>query len=134
MKYKDRDELVSGLRELADFIEKKGLELPKLDVWASAYISEYPSKGFTRDEGRPRKVMRRVAKILAPCEKKHSGTSFSLERSFGPIEVTFRTSRAGVCKKVVVGTVHHPEHTVPAYTEEKVEWVCDDPLLATVES
>lgn len=133
MTYKQRDDLVASLRELADFVERKGLELPELDVSATAWPSDYDPTTWQTVEGRGRKIMRRVAKALAPCFKDYNGDYFSLARKFGVISLKITTSRNKVCERKVVGFKEIPERVLPAMTEEVVEWVCTDPILGDVE-
>ena len=129
MKYKDRDELVAGLRELADFVEAHGLEIPSEMRVQSTYNFLYDDHN-----GRTgREKARIIAKILARggrAEKNFQGSYLELVRRFGPIKVEFNVNREQVCVKRVVETVEVPEAIIPAYTKEVVEWDCIDPLLA----
>ena len=134
MKYAQRDELVTGLRDLADFMESNGLELPELHVSISAGIRSYhPGTFVTRTNEQKKALMRRAAKAMSPCKKVHEGRSFYLKRKFGPINLSIITDREVVCQKIVVGTREVPEYIAPAHTEEIAEWVCSDPLLAATE-
>ena len=132
MKYKQRDELVSSLRELADFIEDRGLELPELTVEVRSYVSEYEPKNYRTIPGYGKQVMRRAARAMKPVEKLHESSSFRLRRKFGSIALTLSTSREQICRKVAVTKVAMPEQVIPAYEREVAEWVCDDPILSTV--
>jgi hypothetical protein len=129
MKYKQRDELVAGLRELADFIEEKGLQLPELTVEVRSYVSDYEPKNYTISTGYGKQVMRKAAIAMKPVEKIHDSYSFRLKRTFGSIVMQVSTSREAVCRKVSVTKVEMPEQVIPAYVREVPEWVCTDPLL-----
>lgn len=132
MKYRDQRELVEGLRAMADFIEEH-IELP----------IEYPEHTFTNwiwgkgsdDAERfadAKARMQIVARAMGSARKVYESGYFDLRRTFGPITLEFTTNRENVCRRVVKETIHHPEETrvVPARTEEVVEWICDDPILA----
>ena len=130
MRYKDRDELVRGLRELADFVETYGHEIPGDLKMNSAYNFLYDDYG---EGGRTAKEKARiVAKVLAKggkAEKNFQGNYLELVRKFGPLKIEFNINRDMVCEKRVVEVIHHEEKTIPAYDEEVVEWDCIDPLL-----
>lgn len=134
MKYKERDELVSSLRELADFIEDDGIVLPTLNVYVSGYGSVYDRRPpWNLRADKTKALMRRIAIAMSPCEKDYSGGSFELKRRFGEkVRVAITAPRDTVCVKKVVG-----KKVVPKFrkygTEEvdDVEWICGDPLLAS---
>lgn len=134
MKYKERDELVSSLRELADFVEKKGLDLPFLSVTATAHITDY-DQNFATVEGKAKRLMANAARALAPCTKDYSTYYLQLTKKFGDVKVEVTTYRDKVCKKVPTGEVKLVAETKYVETgnmiqEEQFEWVCDEPLLA----
>lgn len=128
MKYKDRDELVQGLRDMADFIEARGLELPinhpnmKLTTWL------YDDYGQDRKLTAKQKA-RRVAKKLGKAEKVFSNNYLDIRRDFGPVCLEFTVNREKVCERKVVGVKQIEEEVIPAYEIEEVEWVCTDPIL-----
>lgn len=134
MKYKDRDDLVAGLREFADFIEEKGLELPirearmHLSPWL---FDDYVWKNRKRSRTAKEKL-RRAVLAIGKAEKNFEGGSFKLIRSFGPITLQFQLSRQEVCEKRVIARKQIPEQVIEAYEEEVVEWICTDPILAGV--
>ena len=143
MKYKELEDLTSGLRELLDYLENdpRGVQLPNLRVSAYTYVTEYltDENGHrdleNPDEFNTRLKMRTIAKALGKARKSYVGDSFTITREFGPISLTFQARRQAICRKVVTETIEHAAefvaaHTKEAWTEEKVEWVCDDPLLA----
>ncbi len=132
MKFSERDELVAGLRELADFLDSpRGLELPSLAVAATAWPYDYHPRTYDRVPGGAKATMRRAARALGKADKRHEGHFFSLLRKFGPVRLELTTSREQVCEKVIIGTKEVPEVTYPARTEDVVEWVCSDSLLAS---
>lgn len=132
-------ELVSDLRELADFLASTP-GLPKCTlhtVYANGTVGEWGTKadgtwGYVLDEFQTRTNMREYARMMKPCKKDYVGGSFSLKRSFGSIMLQINTKREAICQEIKTGEViHHEEYTIPARTEEVVEWVCNDPLLAS---
>lgn len=129
MKYKERDELVAGLRELADFIEAKGLQLPSMDVKATAWVYGYDPKTYQDNPVRAHLTMRKAAKTLGVAQKQYSNNYFDLIRKFGPIKLEITTPRRNICERKVVGTREIEEQVIPARIEEIVEWECYDPLL-----
>lgn len=127
MKYKERDELVAGLRELADFVEKHGVEIPATLRVSSSYNFLYDDMHGTAKE-----KARTIARVLArggKATKDFQGSYLELSRKFGPIKVEFNVNREVVCEKRVVEVIQHPESVRSAWTEEVVEWDCIDPLL-----
>lgn len=77
---------------------------------------------------------RRLAAMLAPCDKVYTDSYFKLERDFGGVGLSFIFFRSTVCERRVVGTKLVP--AVPAQperTEEIVEWSCD-PIFADREA
>jgi len=132
MTYKAQRELVEGLRELADFIEENGVKLPwdepRMELVEWIY-DEQPDGKTAKQQ------MAEAARIFGNAKKVHSSDYFDLRRYFGPIKLEFTTARENVCRKVVKETTIIPAEYVPARikperTEEVVEWVCDEPLLA----
>lgn len=132
MKYKDRDELVAGLREFADFIEEKGLELPLEypHMKLTQYVyNNYRKLDFKEIEGSDKAKMRRAALTLSRAEKIWGLYYFDLRREFGPVSIVFSIAREKICEKKVVGVKEHPEQIIPAHTEELIAWECLDPIL-----
>jgi len=128
MKYSERDEMVADLRAFADFIEENGHKLPGNIYLGSSYNSLWDDDRSTAKE-----KAKQVAKILAKgglVEKKHDNYSLDLIRKFGQIKLCFSINREKFCRKVVKGTKEIPAVTYEVRTEEIVEWVCDDPVLA----
>src|SRR5215475_10556124 len=112
MKYKERDELVNGLRELADFLETDaGLELPITYIYGMSLVSYFYSDGDGDDE--PKAKMIQAVKALGKCDKLYSGDYFRLSKSFGPhVKIKFETQRSHVCTKKIVSTKKVPKRVV----------------------
>jgi hypothetical protein len=127
MKYKEAQELAAGLRELADFVDAHGVELPTFTL-NSTYNFLYDDYN-----GRTAKEKARIcAKTLAKggrADKNFEGNYLELSRNFGPIKVEFNVAREQVCNKRVVEVIEHPKRVIKAWKEEVVEWDCIDPLL-----
>jgi hypothetical protein len=134
MKYKQVAELAADLRELADFIERKGHKLP-ISLYSPITISEYIYKDD--DKGRSQKEqMVRIAKTLGKADKEFGSDTFKLVRNMthGHVRVRFETSRESVCTKKLVKTEKVPKQvfvTIPNEFEDKpiYEWECTEPLL-----
>lgn len=130
MKYKERDELVADLRELADLIETRGLDLP-LEIM-------YPFSLVQRFYGEEAKAkLQRAARALPGLVKKDyrmSDLEIIKEMKNGLIKLRFETNRENVCEKRVVQVKKIPKTmivTIPGQyeNEEVVEWICSDSLL-----
>lgn len=130
MRYEDRDELVKGLRDLADFIDKKGVELP-IEYVSPMELREY----FWGDAEKCKANMIQAAKLLGKSTKDYTSYSFSLEKNFGKfVKLVFNTEREKVCVKKVVGIEQVPKKVyveIPNETVDKeiIEWDCQEPLL-----
>ena len=126
MKYKDRDNLVAGLREAANFVEVHGLQLPLKSYETDCKITSY----LLGSEIESRALLRKVAKIMGRAEKDHSGSHFHLRKRFGPVSLEFISNRNAVCTPIVVGKKVLPAiEATPEREVDDVEWVCTDPLL-----
>lgn len=132
MKYKDRDELVTGLRDLADFIERKGLELPidHPSMTLNEWLFDDNNWNHKRHSRTAREKIGVVARKLGKAEKDWGSGSLDLRRRFGPVSIEFTIGREKVCERRVVGSKTVPERVVPAHVQEEVEWICTDPILA----
>lgn len=138
MKYKQRDELVAGLRDLADFLESdRGIQLPL--VYPRVELGQYFYESTEERKDGCKKKMIAAAKALGSSEKQYLGSSFALKKMFGErVHIRFSTEREAVCTKRVVGTkqVQKSRYVdIPGEfdTQEVVEWDCTEPLLATTE-
>ena len=133
-------EWIDGLRSMADFAEAHPEMLTKYPMAASLFAG--------LPEGDPKEEMAKMARTLAPCEKKvpdYGTGSFHLVKRFGPHKYVVYTERENVCVRKVVGTedveveVYSEEaqaiiDTLPKVTQmetrEIVEWDCE-PLLSS---
>lgn len=135
MKYRDRDELVKSLRDYADFIEEKGIELPIRypNMTQLTWIyPEYDENGEPIEQSAATQ-MANIARTLGSCKKDWSKDFLDISKNFGVVKIQFTVNRKGVCKKNVVDTIQHEERVVPAWTEEVIEWECAPSLLAHLE-
>lgn len=133
MKYADRDKLVDSLRELADFVEENGLELP-FDTWSiEQRFGDILYDDHELDDKRhirtAKEKLKQAVRTLGTVEKVWSNNHLDVRRDFGCLVLEFSVSRQAVCERVVVGKKEHPAHTSEAWTEEIVEWRCDDASL-----
>lgn len=131
MTHKNAQELAKGLRELADFVESKGVgissgyQFTEYEVMINWFATHYG------DEEKTRKNLRNAARAMAPCEKVYSGSYFDLRKKFGQyVTLEITADRTAVCERVEVGTEvvparpAEPEKIVPKY-----EWVCNDTAI-----
>jgi len=133
MRYKQQQELVSGLRELADFIEDNiGLPITGGFTLHNYVNNDYDRETYTEVEGTARLKMRVAALAMGSAEKRWDMHGMDLRKTFGSmIQLNFRTTKDNICEKKVVGFKEHPAKVIEAYTEELVEWECRDSILAT---
>lgn len=124
-----RTEVITGLRELADFLESR----PGVPVPFEVKVA-YPVSG-SED---PRAEMAAIARAMGDAKKNQWGDYFELLREFsGGVVYEAWAPCEQICERVVVGheTVEVPDpealKSVPKVTErrEKIEWRCSDPLL-----
>lgn len=116
-----RKEKLDGMSQLISFLKKnKGIELPwfgTFNIWA------WKRENFAA-----------IARLMGHGEKGKDSASIHLRRTFdGNIVLDLcMTHEVAGCRKVVVGQKWVEEATVvtPAHTEDKIEWVCDEALLA----
>lgn len=122
--------LISGLRELASFVESNSdidfpafMELNTLTPITLNVYSWYADdkKTFIAD----------LVRRLGASEKIFQDSFISVDRAFGPcVKLSLSMERDLVCERVVVGKKEIPavdELTVPArpaHTEDIVEWKC----------
>lgn len=114
-----RREFVTGLREMADFIEAHAhIPLP----WPGS------QNAFVSDKAE-------LAAIAKACggrwAKNATESFFYIKKPFsGGHSYEVNISRESVCRRVVVGTRIEPAQ--PEQEVEDVRWVCDEPLLSEV--
>jgi hypothetical protein len=128
MRYKDRDELVEGLRAFADFLEEEGLDLPitnhRLRFTQHLY-NDYDGGSTAKSKAR------RAALALGKVEKDWGTYYLNLRRDFGPVSLEFSIAKEQICERKVTGFKDVPEFVSPAHREELVEWTCRDSILAS---
>ena len=113
-----REEVIQGLRELADFLERN----PTVPTpYAGVTVDVFP---------RDREELRQVA-AAASWEKVYSTNWFWLQKDFsGGVSLHVDLERDQVCRRVVVGQRTIPAQPAqPEQLVDEVEWMCDDPIL-----
>lgn len=130
MKYKECQELVEDLREMADLLEAKGVKLPIENFWGIKLSSWF----YAEEDSKAKMVQ--AAKVLGKVDKKYLSDTFTMSRPMknGKVELRFETSRKAVCTKKVVKIERVPKRDyvdIPGefVDKETVEWECD-PLLS----
>lgn len=135
MKYKEQEQLVAGLRALADFIEDN-IELPAPNITIGNRIHKWDDKTYERDDAATKAEMARLARLTKPVEKVYLDYGdFKLVKTFSPpVKLTYVCSREAVCTRVQTGTRQVEEYitvkTGHTVDEPVYEWECEDPLLA----
>lgn len=118
----ERNDLIAGLHELADFFE----DHPRIEAPANIAVN---SMYFDREE------FIRAAREFGSAKKDTIENWFYLTKSFGNGAVTFdlNITRDKVCTKRVTGTRTVPRKPAVAEHEEEivVEWECPDSILDT---
>ena len=108
-----REEFITGLRDAADFLEAHpALETPFGRLAVNVFVD-------TKEE------LAEYARTAA-WKKGGNDSYFWLKRDIGSLSYEVNINREQVCRRIVVGT-----DTIPAQTVEKIEWACDEPLMAT---
>jgi len=121
MQLERRANRIAGMREALDFLEANpSMPMPYLGVM-NVYVGEDID-------------VAPLARIMKPVDKDTSNSFFMLTKKFGVQNLVVNWSREAVCERVVVSTRLIPgeyvaAHTIPARTEETVEWVCPDSIL-----
>lgn len=114
-----RGDLIRGLRNVADFLEKR----PSLKV-GFTYLS-INLFVETKEE------LAEAIRELGTCDKRSVGEWLTARKSFGPhvcLEVNAPHDKC--CERVVVGTKVIPaKPSVPERIEEIVEWRCPTSIL-----
>lgn len=104
-------ELVAGLRGLADFYEQNPeLDLPngfdRLDVWL--------------DKKNAASAILRLVHAAGKVEKVEYGEQLAFRTNVAGFNLDFNIAREVVCERVQVGTKVIPERIIPAQAEEIV--------------
>lgn len=126
------DEFVSSLREMADWFDKHGEDLPEFIFDPEVKIESYVS---LKDEMVvAAKALKHGTTLNNPVTKDQSTFSYELHRSFGTkAKFVVWTSRENVCTRVQTGTKSEPVKKVVETGEMQevpiYEWECNDSLL-----
>ena len=111
-----RHDFIEGLRDLTEFLVSR----PELQVPHDLYCTVVCSG----DE------FRAACRLMQSYAKAPLGNIYGAEKTFsGGITYRAITARENVCERKVVGT-----RTIPAHTEDVVEWDCSDSILEPKET
>src|SRR5688572_4905084 len=102
----ERTEMIQGLRDLADLFENNS-ELPiPWSINASVFVDEFHNVDglYVRNEEGTRRKVARLVRMLKPVKKEWSDWSLTITKKFGPVRLSYMSSREAVCRKVVTGT------------------------------
>lgn len=145
MKYSEAKDMANSLREFADFVENHGPKMPvdfyipTINVFVyDESVWDYEAGGYTVKTPAKQRFADATKTLVRACgkvEKKWDGSYLEVIAKFGTdVTLELNLNRESVCKRVVVEKVEVPEKTIPAYTKEVVEWVCEDPALLNLAS
>lgn len=137
MKYSEVRTAARRLRELADFIEKRGVLLPTVSVttqhysWLSSsdYVQVDGQWESVLNEGNTRENVRRFIDAVGNCDKEYQSDRIRIVKNYsdGAPMLIGSVDRALTCKKVPTGkTIKHEARIEPAREEPEYEWVCSD--------
>jgi hypothetical protein len=141
MRYKENARYVNELRELADFLEQHGVELP--DYWMSNTLhvplteTEYVSSNTPGEyetkikEYETKRNIKRFLSAVGSCEKDYREDRIRITKRYsdGNRDMVVGTAdRSVACKRVVTGKKFVKEQLIPSKFEEEYEWVCDEGL------
>lgn len=127
----NRNEFISGLRSLVDFLESNPeIDLPKGEI--SIYHFE---------AGESIEVLKEYAKAFGVFDRTENDNTFTLSKHFGGgVKLRAIFFRDAVCVKTVIGTkkettsIPDPEFNVPMIEVEReievTEWSCPQSLLS----
>jgi len=114
---KKHDEMVQGLRDLADFLESRP------DVGVPSF-SDFNMFTHSQED------FARRMRLMGSGEKRQAYSYLMLEKKFGPLTLALNILQSDVCERVQVGerkVEARPAieaHTVPVY-----EWDCPESFL-----
>ncbi len=112
-----------GLRSLAEWLD----EHPDYAAGLASLGRTFDLPVWTKEE------LADAARAFGKATKKIVGPFFTVVKDFGGgVTLEAYTGREKVCRKIVTGTREVPAQTIPAHTEEIIDWVCDEPLLRSV--
>ena len=117
-----RDKFITGLRELADFLESHpGAPIPLHGYTFNLFV-ETPQQ------------MAEAARAIGSARKLRLDTWFAITRTFGSITYDVNIAREKVCVAKVVGERVVPEQVIPEHVEMETEWECSESFLASAEA
>lgn len=131
----ERDDVVKGLRDLAEFLEKH----PEAPTPSSLTVDVF----VYNDLGSPpaESVLQAVAKTPGGCAKEVTDSFFTIVKSFaGNVDYAVNASRGSVCRRVQVGVkkvkVPDPDVFVPQVEVEQpvYDYECPGSLLGWKEN
>lgn len=133
-----KDEMVEGLRKMANWLENRAVELPiPCGFTGSVYTGAMHDHRGIRHSMDSTLGMALIANAAGDVDKEVSPQLFKLTKDFGGgVKVEWVAYRESVCEKVVVGTKIVPAEperiiaAVPERVEEVVEWRCPSLLKA----
>src|SRR6266404_7703403 len=106
MKYKEQQELVNDLRELADFYERpQSIELPSVNAGQHFYVTVYDwlSGRYEPNPVKTKAKMKRIVLALGSCEKEWYDHALHVVKKIGTVKLVFEVSRGAVCEKKLTG-------------------------------
>jgi hypothetical protein len=138
MTHTEREVFIQGLRDLADFLERKpGLGLSE---WTEITLGIADNEMDQVDATSPEHVLRRMKDPGVMVKKEHAGDTLSLVRGFGPegrwgprIVYRARYEREKVCEAKVIGTREVKKFGVYTDAERAAELRAELDALQVVE-
>jgi hypothetical protein len=119
-----RDELVKGLREMADVIEAMPEELGipySTDIYMNVTVNTVDDEGNTvLDIEATRKNLAKAVKWLRNVEKRQDDNYYNVDRNFGRCKINVYADRSSVCKRVKTGVKF-----IPAKQVDEYEYQCE---------
>jgi hypothetical protein len=107
------NDYANGLRALATWID----EHPELVPTNIPEIAWFHMNSKEEAEA----LVRALGHVV---KKRYADSLLSLEHNFGDLKFRVVFSRDNICTSRVVRTEVVPEHTIPSYTREILEWDC----------
>ncbi len=125
----EREQYISGLRELAKFFE----DTPDFPLPPSVSFNAWPEADA---QGSKLADFGRLARLLGNARKKVTDSFFWLDRRFGPHTLSVVDYRGQICTRRVVGKKTVTERVPVAFEErtteqDVVEWDCPSVLAKT---
>jgi hypothetical protein len=124
---------VGELRELADFLEAHGEELPDHWITTTLYVTltetAWADGETTIDEAATKDNIARFLDAVGSCEKDYRDDRIKITKKYSNNKndmVVGLVDRSIACKKVVTGQKFVQAQYTPARMEEEYEWKCDE--------